>query len=142
MPGPGKSFEAFLADQATCKDYAAFQVKGQAEQANQRAVGAAVLTTLLAAALGGAVGSGWGAAGQGAGVGAVAGVATGTTVGANMNTIDQFGIQMQYDAAYSQCMYAKGDVLPGYPPPEAVPLAAATSPLAGPGNVPARPTSP
>jgi len=130
MPGPGKSFEAFQADQVNCKDYAGSQVKGQAEQANQRAVGAAVLTTLLGAALGGAVGSGWGAAGQGAGVGAAAGAATGTAVGADMSASDQVGIQVQYDNAYAQCMYARGDLVPGFaPPPGAAPGVAATSPV-------------
>jgi len=121
MPGPGKSFEAFQADQSDCKGYAAGQVQGQAEASNQRAVGAALLTTLLGTGLGAAAGSGWGAAGQGAGVGAAAGAATGAAVGASMSANDQVGIQVQYDNAYSQCMFAKGDLVPGYaPPPTAV----------------------
>lgn len=125
MPGPGKSFEAFQADQSGCKSYAADQVKGQAEASNQRAVGAAFLTTLLGAGLGAATGSAWDAAGQGAGVGAAAGAATGAAVGANMSANDQVGIQVQYDNAYSQCMFAKGELVPGYAPPVAVAAAGA-----------------
>ena len=117
MPGPGKSFDAFQSDQASCKVYAASQVQGQAEQSNQRAVGAAVLTTVIGAGLGAAVGGGWGAAGQGAGIGAATGAATGGAIGANMSANDQVGIQVQYDNAFSQCMYAKGELVPGFAPP-------------------------
>jgi hypothetical protein len=120
MPGPGKSFEAFQSDQSDCKGYAAGQVRGQAEASNQRAVGAALLTTLLGAGLGAASGSAWDAAGQGAGVGTAAGAATGAAIGANMSANDQVSIQVQYDNAYSQCMFAKGELVPGYAPPTAV----------------------
>jgi hypothetical protein len=47
----------------------------------------------------------------------------GTTVGANGTAYGQYGLQWSYDNAYSQCMYAKGNQLPGYsygsyaPPP-------------------------
>ena len=116
MPGPGKSFEAFQTDQSGCKVFAADQVKGQAERSNQRAVGAALLTTVLGAGLGAAVGAPW----DSAGAGAAAGAATGAAVGADMSANDQIGIQVQYDNAYSQCMYAKGELVPGYAPPAAV----------------------
>jgi uncharacterized protein YcfJ len=132
MPGPGKSFDVFQSDQAGCKVYAASQVQGQAEQANQRAAGAAVLTTLLGAGLGAAVGSGWGAAGSGAGIGAAAGVATGTAVGAGMSSGDQYNIQVQYDNSYSQCMFAKGEMVPGYAPTAAMtPYVAGSAPSVG-----------
>jgi hypothetical protein len=132
MPGPGRSFEAFQADQSNCKVYAADQVKGQAENANQRAVGAALLTTLLGAGLGAAAGSGWGAAGQGAGIGAGAGAATGAAIGADMSSGEQVGIQVQYDNAYSQCMYAKGEMVPGYAPPSVAAAVPSSYAAAGP----------
>jgi hypothetical protein len=131
MPGPGKSFEAFQADQSDCKTYAATQVQGQAEHANQRAVGAALLTTLLGAGVGAGAGAPWGAAGQGAGAGAAAGAAVGTAVGANMSANEQVGIQVQYDNAFSQCMFAKGEMVPGFAPP--APAAVATAAPAGAG---------
>jgi hypothetical protein len=127
MPGPGKSFEAFQADQSDCKTFAATQVQGQAEHANQRAVGAALLTTLLGAGVGAGAGAPWGAAGQGAGAGAAAGAAMGAAVGANMSANEQVGIQVQYDNAFSQCMFAKGEMVPGFvPPAPAVATAAPT----------------
>ena len=111
MPGPGKSFDAFAADQANCKMYAQGAVAGQAENANTRAVGAAALGTVLGAGLGAAIGGGRGAA-IGAGSGAIAG----TGFGMSGSAAEQYGIQQQYDNAYAQCMYAKGNQVPGMAP--------------------------
>ena len=111
MPGPGKSFDAFQYDQAGCKGYAEQAVAGQAQNANNRAVGAAAIGTVLGAGLGAAIGGGRGAA-IGAGSGAIAG--TGIGMGSSSN--EQMSIQQQYDNAYAQCMYAKGNMVPGYGP--------------------------
>jgi hypothetical protein len=111
MPGPGKPFDAFQADQYNCKGYAEQTVAGQAQNANNRAVGAAAIGTVLGAGLGAAIGGGRGAA-IGAGSGAIAG--TGIGMGSSSN--EQMGIQQQYDNAYAQCMYAKGNMVPGYGP--------------------------
>ncbi len=117
MPGPGKSFDAFQYDQSQCKGFAEQAVAGQAQNANNQAVGAAVLTTALGAGLGAAVGSGWHhGAGPGAAYGAGAGAATGAVIGANMSAGAQMSIQQQYDNAFAQCMYAKGEMVPGYGP--------------------------
>jgi len=109
MPAPNKPFEVFEQDQTVCKQYASQQVAGGAEQANSRGFGTALLTTILGAGLGAAVGGGYGAA-----VGAASGAVVGTAAGANGTAYDQYGLQWSYDNAYSQCMYAKGNQLPGY----------------------------
>jgi hypothetical protein len=111
MPGPGKSFEAFQYDQASCKQFAEQSVAGQAQNANNRAVGAAAIGTVLGAGLGAAIGGGRGAA-IGAGSGAIAG----TGLGMGSSSGEQMGIQQQYDNAFAQCMYAKGEMVPGYGP--------------------------
>ena len=115
MPGRGKTFETFQSDQAGCKSYAAGQVSGQAEAANQRAVGAALLTTVLGAGLGAGIGAAAGDAGAGAAIGAAAGAGGGTAFGAGNSANDQASIQQQYDNAFSQCMYAKGEQVPASP---------------------------
>jgi hypothetical protein len=115
MPGPRKSFDQFQADQGYCKGYAQNQVAGQADSANQRAVGAAVLTTAIGAAGGALVGSAFGNAGAGAAVGAGAGLGTGAAIGAGNSGNAQYSIQQQYDNAYSQCMYSKGHQVAGMP---------------------------
>jgi hypothetical protein len=131
MPGPGKTFEVFQVDQTTCKGVAQDAVKGQADAANQQAVGAAVLTTAIGAGLGAAVGSTGGAAGTGAAVGAGAGSVAGAGIGAQNSSMAQLSIQQQYDNAFAQCMYAKGDQVPGY-----TPIAAAQAPRAMPAPDP------
>ncbi len=111
MPGSGKPFEAFQADQFACKQYSEQSVAGQAENANTRGVGAAALTTVLGAGLGAAIGGG-----RGAGIGAASGALGGAGIGAASSSNAQMTIQQQYDNAYSQCMYAKGNMVPGYMP--------------------------
>ncbi len=130
MPGPGKSFDNFVSDQSTCKYFAGDQVKGQADVANNQAVGAAVVGTLLGAGLGAATGSAFGNAGAGAAIGAGVGVAGGTGAGGSVAQNAQMGIQQQYDNAFAQCMYSKGNQVPGFapqyalePPPEVQPAA-------------------
>lgn len=116
MPAPNKPFEAFQADQAVCQQYASQQVAGQAEATNQQAVGGAILGTVLGAGLGAAVGGGRGAA-----IGAAAGGIVGTGAGVDSTQARQYGIQRRYDLAYSQCMYSKGNQVPGFQPAVAPP---------------------
>jgi hypothetical protein len=131
MAGPGKTFDVFQADNMSCRNFAAQQVQGQADAANKRAVGTALLTTALGAATGAVGGSLAGDAGGGAAVGGAVGAGAGSAVGAMNNSDDQIGIQGQYDNAYSQCMYAKGEQVPGYAPIRAayVPSGPAPDPL-------------
>jgi len=111
MPGPGKPFDAFQNDQAVCKQFAEQTVAGQADNANARGVGAAALTTVLGAGLGAAIGGGRGAA-----IGAASGAGLGTGIGASTSSNAQYSIQQQYNNAYSQCMYSRGNMVPGYGP--------------------------
>jgi hypothetical protein len=136
MPGPGKSFDAFQVDQMTCKNYAAQQVQGQADAVNQRAVGGAVLTTLLGAGLGAAVGGAGGNAGAGAAIGAAAGAGGGALGGADASSQAQWSIQQQYDNAFAQCMYAKGEQVPGFAPLVSSEPAPALAPAPAPAPVP------
>jgi len=118
MPAPNKPFEVFQQDQGVCKEYAYQEVASGADRVNDRAVGTAFLTTILGAALGAAVGGGSGAA-----IGAASGAVVGTATGAVDADYGRNGLQWHYDTAYSQCMYAKGNQVPGYyyapnaPPP-------------------------
>jgi hypothetical protein len=117
IPAPNKPFSVFQQDEASCKRYADQQVAGGAQAANNRAVETGAVATGLGALLGAVVGGG-----NGAGVGAVTGAVLGTAVGADASQRDQYGLQSRYDIAYSQCMYAKGDQVPGFrsaaaPPP-------------------------
>nr|WP_294509385.1 YMGG-like glycine zipper-containing protein [uncultured Rhodopila sp.] len=116
MPAPGKPFDVFQSDQSVCRDFASQQVQGGAQQANNNQVGTAVIGTLLGAGLGAAIGGGRGAA-----IGAGAGALGGTAVGAGPAGQAQYSLQQRYDLGYSQCMYARGNQVPGYLPPGAAP---------------------
>jgi hypothetical protein len=111
MPGPGKPFDAFQNDQAVCNQFAQQAIAGQVQNANNQAVGAAALTTVLGAGLGAAIGGGRGAA-----IGAASGAGLGTGIGASGSSNAQYSIQQQYNNAYSQCMYSRGNMVPGYGP--------------------------
>jgi hypothetical protein len=131
MPAPGKPLDVFQSDQIVCKQFASDQVRGGAEAANNRQVGTAVVGTLLGAGLGAALGGGRGAA-VGAGVGAVGG----TAVGAGGSQRAQYTMQERYDMGYAQCMYARGNQVPGYQPPPGPP------PPPPPGYAPGYPPPP
>lgn len=116
MPAPNKPFDVFREDQAVCMDYANQQVAGGAQQANNQQVGTAVVGTVLGAGLGAAVGGGRGAA-----IGAAEGAVAGTVVGAGGAQYAQMSLQQRYDMVYSQCMYGRGNQVPGFAPAYAPP---------------------
>jgi uncharacterized protein YcfJ len=126
MPGANKPFDQFAADQQTCQAYANSQTAPLAAQANNQAVGTTLLTTALGAGLGAAVGGGRGAA-----IGAASGAVVGGSMGAQGSSLAGMNIQQQYDVYYSQCMYSRGNQVPGFSP-----NMYAIPPYPGPGGPP------
>ena len=114
LPGSGKSFEQFQADDAVCRQWASQQAGTTAEAvAGQSTVTGAAVGTLIGAGLGAAIGAAAGRPGVGAAVGAGGGLLAGTAVGANAGQQSAAAVQRRYDNAYTQCMYAKGNQVPG-----------------------------
>ncbi len=109
LPGTGKSFDQFRADDASCRQYALAQVGGVS--AGQGATTSAVGTAALGTAVGAAAGAAFGG-GRGAAIGAGAGLLAGGAVGAGTAQTSGYGIQRRYDYAYIQCMYAAGERVP------------------------------
>src|SRR5487761_2138582 len=97
LPGTGKSFDQFRADDADCRQFALSQIGGTS--ANQ----AAVASGVTSAAIG---------AGVGARAGAAMGGLAGSAIGASSGQVSGYEAQRRYDIAYIQCMYAKGDRVP------------------------------
>jgi hypothetical protein len=114
LPAPGKPFEVFQAEDAACRQWAAQQLGGApgAPASQQTAVGAAV-GTAIGAGLGAGLGALAGHAGTGAAIGAGTGLLAGTAAGANADQATGWQAQRRYDMAYQQCMYAKGNQIPG-----------------------------
>ncbi len=110
MPPPGKPFDLFVADDQLCRNYATQSIGGTDAQ---RAQAASLITS---AAVGTALGAAVGALAGGhnsVGGGAAAGAVIGTAVGAGEGNYAGQSVQRRYDIAYQQCMYARGNLLPG-----------------------------
>jgi len=113
MPAPNKPFEVFQQDQQICTQFAQDSIGNAQQQLNNQQFATAAVTTVLGAGLGAAIGGGRGAA-----IGAGSGALLGTSYGANQTAYQGANMQHRYDIAYSQCMYARGNQVPGFAPPQ------------------------
>ena len=110
MPGTGKSFDQFRADDHECRQYASGQIGGATgEQAQESS---AVKSAAIGAAVGTAAGALIGGNHHGAAVGAGTGLIIGSAVGASKAEGSVRTLQQRYDIGYQQCMYAKGHRVP------------------------------
>lgn len=119
MPAPGKPFDVFVAEENQCRQYAEQSIGISPDRAASRNfAGSAVAGTAIGAAAGALMGGH-----EGAGVGAGMGLIAGSAAGSNQSAYASRDAQWRYDNAYKQCMYAKGNLVPGYqlqqqiPPP-------------------------
>lgn len=148
LPAPGKPFEVFASEDTYCRGYAQQAAGANAQEAaNTAAVGSAVAGTAIGAAAGALLGG----SGRAAGAGAGAGLLVGSAVGAGESQRAGYSIQRRYDNAYAQCMYSKGNLLPGQvvpygysyyypaPPPGTVPPGAPPPPAYAPPPPPPPP---
>ena len=132
LPGAGKPLDQFQADDVVCRQYAQQQigvVPGQAT--TQSTINTAALGTAVGAAAGAVIGAATGHPGPGAAVGAGGGLLTGTAAGADAGGASSGMLQRRYDTAYVQCMYARGNQVPGAtaaPNPGAAPPPPGTPP--------------
>lgn len=143
LPGTGKSFDQFRADDVSCRHYALENSGATPAQVQESSgIKSAVVGTAIGAAAGAAIGGSGRDAAAGAGAGLLVGALAGTAAGAQSGYL----MQRRYDDAYTQCMYARGHrvAVPGgvqyvpqphYPPP---PHYAAPPP---PGSAPPPPAS-
>ena len=138
LPGTGKDFNQFRADDYECRNYAQSQLGGTAEQAQTE-------SALKSAAIGAAVGAAAGALvgnRHNAGAGAAVGLIGGSAIGASTANASGREAQRIYDNGYQQCMYAKGHRIPvagRYPPSQPPAPSTVTPPPPPPGNPPPPP---
>lgn len=109
LPGTGKDFTEFRVDDAECRQFAHYQVGGATT--DQAAADAGVRSAIIGTVIGAAAGAVLGGQ-RGAGVGAGTGLLVGSMAGAGAAQRSAYGSQRQYDHAYVQCMYAKGQQVP------------------------------
>jgi uncharacterized membrane protein len=114
LPPPGKPFEVFQSEDLACRNWAAQQTGQQpAEAANQNLVAGTAIGTVVGAGLGAAIGAASGNAGAGAAIGAASGLVGGAAVSSGPAYAAGWELQRRYDNSYEQCMYAKGNLIPG-----------------------------
>ncbi len=114
MPGPGKSFDAFRVDDSACREWAEVQAGWRAnDTVNQNLASGAAIGTLVGTGLGAAIGAASGHVGAGAAIGAAGGLAVGAAGASEPARASGYEVQRRYDIAYQQCMYSKGNQIPG-----------------------------
>jgi hypothetical protein len=114
MPAPGKPFEEFQMDDAACRQWAENQSGWNAnETVNQNLASGAAIGTVVGTGLGAVIGSASGNVGAGAAIGAASGLALGTAGASEPARAAGYEVQRRYDIAYQQCMYSKGNQVPG-----------------------------
>jgi hypothetical protein len=109
LPGTGKSFDQFRADDYDCRQFANYQVGGA--DANKAAADSVAKSAALGTVIGAAAGAAIGGE-SGAGVGAGTGLAAGALAGTGTGEVSAASLQQRYDYAFIQCMYAKGHKVP------------------------------
>jgi outer membrane lipoprotein SlyB len=108
LPGTGKNFDEFRANDAECRQYASSQI---GTTPNDAAVDSAVASAVVGTAVGALAGAMIGGHG-GAGVGAGTGLMVGAAAGAGNSQYSGRTMQQRYDISYQQCMYARGNRVP------------------------------
>ncbi len=144
LPAPGKPFEVFMADDAVCRQWAQQSIGGASpsQTSNQNLATGAAVGTAVGAAMGAAIGAATGNAAAGAAIGGGTGLLGGTAMGSNAGSASEYTLQRRYDIAYQQCMYAKGNQIPGvvrqpaqtYAPPPPSPGSTSGSSVTVPGQ--------
>ncbi len=105
LPGSGKAFDQFRADDSSCRQYAVeYSGASPGQTQENAAVKSAVVGTVIGAAAGAAIGNTSHSTATGAGVGLLMGALSGAAAGNRSG----YAVQRRYDDGYSQCMYAKG----------------------------------
>jgi len=109
MPTQGKPFDVFQQDDQVCRQFAQSSSKATSEEGVKSAAIDAGLGAAVGAIAGAVIGGGSHAnVGTGAGIGLLGGA----LAGAFSNNASDKAAQTQYNIAYQQCMYSKGNQVP------------------------------
>ena len=112
MPREGKPFEVFQQDDQQCREFAVNAIKDTSNAALKEGATSAAIGAALGAAAGAVI---QGGSSQNIGTGAGIGLLGGAAMGAMNSSGKQNQAQVQYNIAYQQCMYSKGNQVPSLP---------------------------
>ena len=112
MPGAGKSLEQFQADVGVCHQFAQATIGGSSQAAQDAAAANVAGGAAVGAVVGAMLGAATGQAGSGAAWGAGTGMMFGGAAAGSSGAVSSYTLQRQYDTAYMQCMYTRGNQVP------------------------------
>ncbi|WP_224959503.1 YMGG-like glycine zipper-containing protein [Geomonas subterranea] len=114
LPTKGKSFETFMKEDATCRQWANSQIGSPVQETYDKNMAtSAVVGTAVGTGVGAVLGSASGNTGAGAAIGAATGLLFGAAAGSGSAQVYGAQAQRQYDNAYVQCMYTYNNQVPG-----------------------------
>jgi hypothetical protein len=142
LPGTGKNFDQFRIDDYDCRQYANASVNNTTP--GQVNADSGVKSAAVGAGVGALAGAAIGNSGRAAATGAGVGLLIGALAGAGAGDRSSYALQRNYDAGYTQCMYAKGHKVPvngrvNYTTAAPAPAPAYNIPPPPPGNPPPPP---
>ena len=118
FPGSDKTFEEFQIDDAACRAWAGQGIGLTPDEIrNLSTISGGGVGAFLGSGLGALIGSVSGYGGAGAAIGAGGGLLIGSAAGADSGRVYGYEAQRRYDSYYLQCMYAKGNQVPGFVAP-------------------------
>lgn len=113
VPAPGKPFELFRQEDASCRRWAEQQIGLSPKEVSENNTATGAITgTAIGAGLGALLGSASGQAVPGALIGAAGGMFLGASSGADSSRVYGRQAQRRYDITYLQCMYSYENQLP------------------------------
>jgi hypothetical protein len=113
MPRDGKPFDVFQKEDQECRAFAAKAVEDTSKAALKQGATSALIGAAVGAAAGAVI---QGGSSQNIGTGAGIGLLGGSAMGAMGASNKEDQAQTQYNIAYKQCMYAKGNQVPSFAP--------------------------
>ena len=114
LPAPGKQMDQFQVEDMICRQWSGQQIGISAQDtADRNTATGAIVGTAIGAGAGALLGAASGNPGAGMAIGAGSGLLIGSAAGASGGQEYGWEAQQRYDYAYVQCMYAKGNQIPG-----------------------------
>ena len=113
LPGAQTSPAQFQADSLACQQQATALLSGAVQAANDQAAANVVVGTVMGAAVGALMGQGSHHSNNSVAWGAGTGMLIGGTAAAGSSQASSYSLQQRFNIAYVQCMYQRGNRVPG-----------------------------
>jgi len=114
LPGSQKTPDQFQADYAACQQEVQALLAPSVDAANNQAASNVVIGTVIGAAAGALLGQGSYNPGAAAAWGAGTGLLIGSAGAGGYSQVSSYSLQQRFNFAFLQCMYQRGNQVPGY----------------------------